>query len=349
MTTNATSSAGPAPPLLVQTLGELLAAPPEPREFLLEPWMLEGDSSLIYAPTGAGKSIFTLALALAIAGGGSLLGWTAKRPRRVLLIDGEMPRADIHDRASMLLPSIRGCDSEAVRENLRFLVQQAQHADTAFPDMDKPAGQSAVLDMVRGGGVDVLILDNFSTLFECPDENSASAFNGVAKFLKRIKQAGIACILVHHTGKNATTYRGSSKLAMTFETLIHLQPTTRAIPPGALGMDMSWHKFRRKRGANAQDRTVWLTDSDSEGGARWGHDAPESEALASLVEEAKTGAYRTQGDLAKKLGKSPGELSKMKTRAIRLGLTNSEEWGACFGNGAAAVSSPVPSASAGTP
>lgn len=320
----------PAPPLAVLTLGELLEAPPEPREFLLEPWMMEGDSSLIYAPTGAGKSIFTLALALTIAGGGTLLGWTAKRPRRVLLIDGEMPLADIHERASMLLPSIQGCDSEAVRENLRLLVQQAQHADTAFPDMDKPAGQAAVLDMVRDGNIDVLIFDNFSTLFECPDENSASAFNGVAKFLKRIKQADTACILVHHTGKNATTYRGSSKLATTFETLIHLQPTTRAIPPGALGMDMSWHKFRRKRGANAQDRTVWLTDSGREGGAMWGHDAPEGEDLDSIIKEAKTGAYRSQGELAKKLRMAPGTLSKKKSRAIAQGKTTAKEWATFF-------------------
>lgn len=348
MTTHTTSTAGSGPPLVVQTLGELLATPPAPREFLLAPWMLEGDSSLIYAPTGAGKSIFTLALALTIAGGGSLLGWNAPAPRRVLLVDGEMPLADIHERASMLLPSIQDCDAEAVRENLRFLVQQAQHADTAFPDMDKPAGQAAVLDMVRDGNIDVLILDNFSTLFECPDENSASAFNGVAKFLKRIKQAGTACILVHHTGKNATTYRGSSKLAMTFETLIHLQPTTRAIPPGALGMDMSWPKFRRKRGAHAQDRTAWLTDSDSEGGARWGHDAP-GEDLASIIMEARTGTYRTQGELAKKLGITAGALSKKKDRAIALKLTTSEVWAACFGSSAKAVPPPVPGAPTAIP
>jgi KaiC/GvpD/RAD55 family RecA-like ATPase len=316
--------------LRTSLLGELLAKKIEPREPLLSPWLRTSDSALIYAPAGAGKSIFTLAVALAIAGGGSLLGWTAPKPRKVLLIDGEMPEEDIIGRARMLLPSIEGCDSAAADRNLCALIQQAQDMDAPFPDIGTPDGQNLVMQMAREGAFDVVIFDNFSTLTECADENSAASFNGILKFLKRLKQGGIACILIHHTGKNNGTFRGSSKLAATFEVLISLKASARAAPPGALGIDLEWEKYRRRRDASIRNQTIWLTDTEADTPPVWGSEETGDEDLAQTVTEARTCKHRTQADLARALGKTPGAVTKRRKRAIAAGLITSEEWDACF-------------------
>lgn len=285
---------------------------------------------MLYAPTGAGKSIFTLALALAVAGGGTFLGWEAAKPRKVLYIDGEMPEADIIERARMLLPTVAGCDHEAAVSNLVFLARQAQHMDAEFPDLATPEGQDEVLKRATSGGYDLLILDNFSTLAECEDENAAGAFNGIVRFLMRAKQGDLACILIHHSNKNGTDYRGSSKLATTFEVLIGLGKSSKSLTRGALGFDLAWHKYRHKRDDTTRNRSIWLAE-DGAGNQAWGHEVSEKEELAELVERVQSLQYATQGELAEALGISPGELSKRKGRAMAaLKLITSDEWSECF-------------------
>lgn len=318
------------PPLKAKTLEAMLALNLPPRERLLAPWLRQGDSAMIFAPTGAGKSIFTLALALAVAGGGAFLGWEAESPRKVLYIDGEMPEADIIDRARMLLPTIAGGDKEAAGRNLVFLARQAQHMDTEFPDLATPEGQDIVLKRATADAFDLLILDNFSTLAECEDENAAGAFNGILKFLMRAKQGGLACVLIHHSNKNGSDYRGSSKLATTFEVLVSLGKTSKTLPKGSLGFDLAWQKYRHKKDDTTRNQTIWLTD-DGNGGNCWGHEAAEREELAELLEMVRSLQYATQGELAEALGISQGELSKRKGRATTaLKLITSEEWADCL-------------------
>ncbi len=308
----------------------MLALNIPPREHLLSPWLRQGDSAMIYAPTGAGKSIFTLALALAIAGGGKFLGWEARKPRKVLYIDGEMPEADIIERAKMLLPTVEGCNHETAASNLVFLARQAQHMDAEFPDLATQEGQDDVLKRATSGGFDLLILDNFSTLAECEDENAAGAFNGIVRFLMRAKQGDLACILIHHSNKSGNDYRGSSKLATTFEVLISLGKTSKGLSRGALGFDLAWHKYRHKREDTTRNRSIWLADGEA-GQPAWGHEVSEREELAELVERVKSLQYATQGELAQALDISPGELSKRKGRAVTaLKLITSDEWAECF-------------------
>jgi len=51
-----------------------------------------------------GKSFLALGLALAAAGGGSFLGWTAPRPHNVLYLDGEMSPQAVAGRLRLFGP-----------------------------------------------------------------------------------------------------------------------------------------------------------------------------------------------------------------------------------------------------
>src|SRR5690606_24035934 len=179
------------------SLGALLDAPMTPRQWLLAPWLREQESALIWAAPGVGKTMLTLSLALAIAGGGSLLGWRSPAPRRVLFIDGEMPLDDLHGRLASLAGAIEDIDLDVARNNLTILARHHQAASTPFPDFGNEDQQDAIIDLIRRYDPAVVILDNLSTLATLDDENGAAETQRVVRLLARLKQARIAVIVVH--------------------------------------------------------------------------------------------------------------------------------------------------------
>jgi hypothetical protein len=269
--------------LKVPTLGELLDYRFPERQHLLFPWFRENENCMIYAATGAGKSLFALSAAIAVAGGGEFLGWRVEKRKpngegwRVLYIDGEMHIADIQERAEMLLKGMQALDREATQSNLRFLARQHQDPEAQFPLITDAAGMAYYRQAISTGNLDLVILDNFSTLGEVADENAASSFNAIQEFLLRLKTQGVATMLVHHAGKSGD-FRGSSKLAATFETIIRLERIKEATEHGEAQFRVRWDKVRAggpKR--NVREVVAKLADG------QWEY---ETEALSRLDEIA---------------------------------------------------------------
>jgi RecA-family ATPase len=107
--------------LKMPTLGQLLDARFEKRQYLLAPWLREQENCMVYAATGIGKSLFAMSAALAVAGGGEFLGWRPEAKSngegwRVLYIDGEMHIADIQERVRQLRS---GCRNSTRRRQMR--------------------------------------------------------------------------------------------------------------------------------------------------------------------------------------------------------------------------------------
>jgi hypothetical protein len=126
-----------------------------------------------------------------------------------------------------------------------------------FPSITEYAGQQFVLKQIQDRRIDMVVLDNFSTLGEVEDENAASSFNAIQSFLLQLKVQQVATMLVHHTGKAEDNFRGSSKLAATFETIIQLERPevahknnsswavrTLASAPGGARFRVKWDKVR---------------------------------------------------------------------------------------------------------
>ena len=173
------------------------------RDHLLTPWLRQGESALVWAQSGVGKTLLTLTMALAVAGGGEFLEWRCATPRRVLVVDGEMHSEDLKERLTVLAGTVSGFDPEAAADNLLLMPRTWQKGGNVdFPDIVKPEGQALIIKEAQNHKADLVILDNFSTLADVVDENEAAAMSPVLTFLLRLKQDGIACILVHHAGKN---------------------------------------------------------------------------------------------------------------------------------------------------
>ena len=285
-------------------LGDLLVADFPVREPLLNGLLREGESMMLWAATGVGKTMAALSMALAIAGGGTFLAWKASTPRRVLYVDGEMHLGDLRDRLAVLMTAVDGVDQEAASRNLVILARQAQSADADFPDLATPDGQKAVYDRVRGGRFDLVILDNFSVLASVDDENDASAMTPVLSFLLRLKQAGNAAILVHHSGKGGTDYRGSSKLATTFEVIAGLTAAKGVESRWDSSFDITFGKYRARRGETIEGTTAWLQE-DNAGTLGWKFKLSEDGQLKKLVDAVRSGRFCRQKDVAEALGWSP--------------------------------------------
>ena len=317
------------------SLGHLMDHRFRPREDLLAPWLRQGESAMLWAAAGTGKTLLTLTIGLAVAGGGTVLGWHSPKPRKVLLVDGEMAAEDLQERVEWLINTIDGIDKEAARENLHILSRSWQKPEAEFPDLGqregtdgRPAGQDVILRTAQAHGAELILCDNFSTLAEVADENDAAAMTPTLAFLLRLKQARIACILVHHSGKSGETYRGSSKLATTFEVILGLRPDDTVLADGA-AFKMEWTKYRREPCEAVTERNVRLVKKP-DGRREWQAAPTASADVRMLVAEVQTCQHKTQREVAAALGWDPSKVTRIKRQAIRDKKITQDDWEGCL-------------------
>lgn len=181
---------------------ELAALGIPPRELLLGNWFLEGDLGFIFAPRGIGKTWLALAIATAIAGGGKCGPWTASGACRVLCIDGEMPCESLCER-------IEGMNGD---ENLSVLNHEALfHLKAKTLNLADPVTQEVLTGILIETRVKVLLLDNLSCLFSGVKENDADDWEVVLRWFLTLRRHRIAVVLIHHSGRNKETMRGTSR------------------------------------------------------------------------------------------------------------------------------------------
>ncbi|TLU71259.1 AAA family ATPase [Lichenicoccus roseus] len=318
----------PTAALKTITLGSLLDFKLATRDHLVAPWLRQCESAMLWADSGQGKTMLALSLALAVAGGGELLGWSATTPRKVLYVDGEMHIGDLQERLALLAGAVTGCDLEAARRNLTVLSRQHQHGDVTFPDLAKEEGRNCILQEARRVSAELVILDNFSTLAEVSDENEASAMSPVLAFLLRLKQDERACILVHHSNKSGEAFRGSSKLAATFEVIIGLKRTDGSRATSGTNFTLEWTKYRGQ--PTAATRAFEASFTSTDGPPRWTCRAALSEEISVLLEAVESCAYGSQNAVAEALAWDKTKVSKVKNKAMAAGKITRERWEMCL-------------------
>jgi len=134
--------------------------------------------------------------------------------RRVLYVDGEMPVVSLQERLRAIAAGLNG---EIPNDGFRILA--ADHTDDGF-SLGSETGQLSLEPLLEN--VDLLILDNLSTLCTTGSESASDAWVPMQNWPLRLRRKGIAVLLVHHAGTNGRQ-RGTSRREDALDTVIALR------------------------------------------------------------------------------------------------------------------------------
>lgn len=171
---------------------------------ILDPVIQQGEHTLLFAPTGMGKSHLALYMAVAVARGTGLFDrWHAPCPRNVLYIDYEMDKRDLQQR---LLMACGG--NETHKKKMKLKIINAAMQDIPLPRLTSQEGEQLFKPHIDAA--DFIIVDNLLTAGYAGKINEAETARPMLDFLLRLKSQGKTALIVHHTGKNGESQLGTS-------------------------------------------------------------------------------------------------------------------------------------------
>jgi putative DNA primase/helicase len=214
------------------------------RENMLTPWLGVASLALMYATRGTGKTLVAHGVAWAVACGGGFLNWKAPKPRRVLLIDGEMRAGDIQERFS----NIRSV-SELEPEPDFLKIAAADTFRDGLPNLNSMEGQQRYADVI--GVADLVIVDNLSTLCPTIKENDADSWAPVVEWELSLRRANKSVLLIHHAGKGGSQ-RGSSRKEDVLDTVMSLRRPPDYSPTQGARFEVHFEKARGFYGPDAE-------------------------------------------------------------------------------------------------
>jgi putative DNA primase/helicase len=177
-------------------LGDLLAKPDTPVDWVLQNTLLSGGVSGVFAKPKVGKSTFCRNLCLAISRGGDFLGFKTKQGECVYLALEEREDDVRNDFRSM------GADgSEAIYV----------HAASAPAD-----GINALCDLVRQRRPVFVVIDPLFRLARIRDEKAyAETYAALGPLIDVAREVGTHVLLSHHAGKGMKSDAVDSPLGST--------------------------------------------------------------------------------------------------------------------------------------
>ena len=268
---------------------DLIAADLKDPEPIISPLIFEADLMMIYGWRGVGKTWFSLGLAYAIASGGKFLTWNSKRPRKVLVLDGEMRASRLRKR---LLLIAAGSDSEAEKGYLRILTRDMVADTVEWPDLGRPDGREALGVLIEAEQPDVIIVDNLSAwLRSGKGENDEESWRDCASWLLQQRSKGRAVVLIHHAGKGGQQ-RGTSRREDILDTVIALKKPDDYNAADGMRCEFVFEKARNLDGDEIETLAV---DFSTKGGkAIFTSTAIKSDVVSQVHEMVAEGATRAE-------------------------------------------------------
>ena len=181
-----------------------------PPEDLIDGLFSEQALVLLYSYPGKGKTFIVLDWGLCLATGEPWFGRTVNKPGSVIYIAAEG--------ASALGPRLRAWKHDRGYWGRRTLLQVH---DAPVDLLTGNVGELA--KAVRRDGTRLVIFDTLAASMVGGDENSAKDMGAAIANLNVIRKAGATVIVVHHTGKNDQSERGSLALRGAADTVIKLK------------------------------------------------------------------------------------------------------------------------------
>lgn len=288
--------------MTIRSAAELVEAAGEPQEFILEPILAPGTTALIYGPAGVGKSFLALGLALAAAGGGSFLGWTAPRPHNVLYLDGEMSPEAVAGRLRLFGPP---------PPSLRLWLAAEQEG----PRLDLSTLDGVLRLSKSWGEVDLVIIDSLSSLAGGVLQQDTERWHEMRYFLGLQQRFGRSVVMVHHANREGAL-RGISRRADAMDVIMALRRPRDWQPADGARFELRLEKARHQSGAELAPIEAQLC-ADANGIAHWQWHRGESTALRRAAPLLQQGMSAEA--VAKAIGVSARTAYRLRRRARELG------------------------------
>jgi len=201
-----------------------------PVEFVMEPIFTEKSTNQIYGGYGGGKTLFGLALAMAMASGLDFLDYKCQRKIPTFYVEGELPASDIRTRRDAILQDYfvnnKDFDSnnmfQLTKDDLEMhgfkygfdqIAVSRNMSDSQAKDYGR-RGRELIEDMVyrieqRTGQKPFFFLDNIAALTDI-DENRSTDWTPLIQWLTKMKTKGFPSCFFHHSNKQTDGKKGSS-------------------------------------------------------------------------------------------------------------------------------------------
>lgn len=287
--------------LRVDSLDEIAGAVMPKREHVLSPILHCRSLAMVYAARGVGKTHVGLGVGYATASGGAFLRWRAEKPRRVLMIDGEMPAELLQERIRTMM---RGADKPLpAAEWFRVIAMDRQELGVAL-NLALPEHQGRIEEHLEGA--ELLILDNISTLVHGGRENDAESWDSMQPWLLHLRRRGVSVLLIAHAGRGENA-RGTSKREDVLDTVIQLRRPDDYEPEEGARFEV---RITKGRGVFGDDAAAFEAKLEVRDGAdNWSAAMIQDLAFERVLELTKGGkSVRDIGD----------ELSISKSKVGRL-------------------------------
>ena len=283
---------------------------------LLSPILPERSLAMLYAPRGVGKSWLGLSMGLAVAAGESLLRWSAPRPRNVLYIDGEMPLVSLQERLKVITAGYGG---DIPNDGFRILAADNVEGEI---NLSTEHGQEAIEPLLSG--IDLLILDNLSTLLTSRSETASDAWVPMQNWLLQLRREGKSVLLIHHAGTNGRQ-RGTSRREDALDTVIALRRPEDYSPEQGARFEIHFEKLRNRvdsAGAMPFEARLETLDTDGQQRIRWSSSDLKPPMLMRAAELFGEGL--TVREVAATLRISKSEAGRLRIRAVEDGLLSAD-------------------------
>lgn len=206
----------------ILSIPELMQMHVPEREDIVAPFIKTSSLNMLFAMRGIGKTWIALMMGISVARGTPFLLYDVPQARNVLLIDGEMPLADIKARMNALgAEDVQGfylLPSEILHQAGKPLnIQNADDQDRIMQALDDLEKQDHRIGLI--------IFDNLSSLSLGVDENDNTDLETFLRWLVQLRHMGYSVLLIHHAGKSGSQ-RGASRREDLLDTVIMLSRET---------------------------------------------------------------------------------------------------------------------------
>jgi hypothetical protein len=242
--TDAVYPDAPQPRLRPLCLHRLFEIDIPEREMVLDPIIPQKGLAMLYASRGIGKTHLACGISYAVATGTRFLKWDATKPRKVLHCDGEMPAVALRERFDQIM---RGSSTKPEPSMLNIL--SADLTNLGIGNLASPEVQ-AELDL-HLDGVELLVLDNLSSLTSVIRDNDAESWGPIQEWLLRLRRRGVSVLIVHHAGKGGQQ-RGTSRREDVLDTSISLRRPGDYTPSQGARFEIHLEKARGIHGDGAK-------------------------------------------------------------------------------------------------